>query len=132
MLVCSCQEERLPTVDLAVGAVTVRTEVARTPLEKERGLMFRKSLGENEGMIFVYDSDQRLSFWMRNTYIPLSIAFISAEGVITQIEDMRPLDERNVVTERSVRYALEATQGAFTRWGAAVGDRVKLPADWGP
>ena len=132
IVVCSCQEDRLPAVDLTVGAATVRAEVARTPLEKERGLMFRKSLGENEGMLFVYDSDQRLSFWMRNTYIPLSIAFISADGVITQIEDMRPLDERTVVSERSVRYALEANQGAFARWGAAVGDRVGLPDDWGP
>jgi uncharacterized membrane protein (UPF0127 family) len=130
LLFISCREDKLTVIDLVVRDVTVKTEVARTPLEKEKGLMFRKILGENEGMLFFYEADQRLSFWMRNTYLPLSIAFISADGVITQIEDMRPLDETTIVSIRSVRYALEANRGAFARWGAVVGDRVVFPADF--
>ena len=130
LVTASCRNETLPTIDVLVGGVTVRTEVARTPLEREQGLMFRKTIGENEGMLFVYETDQRLSFWMRNTHIPLSIAFISADGEITQIEDMRPLDEATVSSRRSVRYALEAGQGAFARWGVKAGDKIVFPGDF--
>ena len=71
-------------------------EVARTEAQREHGLMGRKDLGPRDGMIFVFDRDQRLSFWMKNTPTPLSIAFLSAEGKILQIEDMEPFSEKVV------------------------------------
>ncbi len=102
-------------------------EVAKTPQERERGLMYRKHLDSNGGMLFVFDRDERLKFWMKNTYVPLSIAFLSEDGKILQIENMKPLSERVIESEHYARYALELLQGSFRRIGARVGDYVKLP-----
>ncbi len=89
--------------------------------------MNRRSLGADEAMMFVWDRDQKMYFWMKETYIPLSVAFLSSDGTILQIEDMAPLDLSTVESRQSGRYALEANQGAFARWGAAVGDKVGFP-----
>src|SRR5512142_935755 len=75
----------LPRVKVLIKGVEFSIEVAHTPAEQERGLMFRKTIGPHEGMIFVYDVDQHLAFWMKNTSVPLSIAFLSADGKIMQI-----------------------------------------------
>jgi uncharacterized membrane protein (UPF0127 family) len=88
--------------------------------------MFRTSLAEGRGMLFVFDRDQIMSFWMRNTRIPLSIAYIRSDGGILEIRDMRPLDESLVRSSRSVRYALEVPQGWFDRVGVKAGDRLLL------
>jgi uncharacterized membrane protein (UPF0127 family) len=104
--------------------VGLTVEVARTAEEHGKGLMFRKKLADGEGMLFVYERDQILSFWMKNTTIPLSIAFISAGGRITEIKDMTPLSLSPVRSSRSVRYALEAPQGWFERSGIAAGCQV--------
>ncbi len=117
---------RLPTVELKIGTVSIKAEVAKSPRERERGLMFRSSLADGSGMLFVFETDQRLSFWMKNTKIPLSIAFISSNGVIRQIADLEPLSLAPVQSERSVRYALEVPRGWFSRAGVGVGDRVDL------
>lgn len=117
---------RLPTVELKIGTVSIKAEVAKTPAERERGLMFRSSLADGAGMLFVFETDQRLSFWMKNTKIPLSIAFISSNGVIRQIADLEPFSLASVQSERSVRYALEVPRGWFSRAGVGVGDRVDL------
>ena len=117
----------LERVTIGVGREDFVVEVARSSEEQARGLMERKHLGEREGMIFVYAADRRMSFWMKNTLIPLSIAFLAADGEILQIEDMKPLDLTPVTSQRSARYALEVNQGAFERAGARVGDRVRLP-----
>jgi len=77
-------------------------------------------------MIFVFERDEQLSFWMKNTVIPLSIAFIASDGRITEIKDMRPLDLSAVKSSRSVRYALEAPQGWFSRAGVKAGDVVEI------
>jgi uncharacterized membrane protein (UPF0127 family) len=77
-------------------------------------------------MLFVYDNDQTMSFWMRNTYVPLSIAFIASDGRIIEIRDMYPLDETSVKSGRSVRYALEVPQGWFSRAGVRAGDVLKI------
>ncbi|HEQ71139.1 MAG TPA: DUF192 domain-containing protein [Spirochaetia bacterium] len=130
MFTVSCQNSnvtKLKTIDIMVGTVTVSAEVARTSSERATGLMYRKQLGEKEGMLFVYEREQRLAFYMRNTYVPLSIAFIAADGTIRQIEDMEPLDESTVESHYSVRYALEVNQGAFARWGVTPGDRIVFP-----
>jgi len=118
---------RLATVELLVGGAPLKVELAKTPGERERGLMFRSSLAEGEGMLFIFETDQRLAFWMKNTTIPLSVAYLSSDGTIRQILDLEPhsLDPRD--SERSVRYALEVPRGWFGRVGAEVGDRVVIP-----
>jgi len=91
--------------------------------------MFRKNLPDGEGMLFVYERDQVLSFWMKNTYIPLSIAFIASDGRIVDIKDMYPHDESSVLSSRSVRYALEVPQGWFSRAGVRHGDILVIQKD---
>jgi hypothetical protein len=88
--------------------------------------MFRKSLPDGEGMFFIFDRDQVLSFWMRNTYIPLSIAYIASDGIIIDILNMHPHDETRVTSSRSVRYALEVPQNWFSRTGVQEGDMVQI------
>jgi len=122
----------LPTATMAVGGATLSIEIAHTPAQRERGLMYRKSMPEDHGMLFVFPRDEQLSFWMKNTLIPLSIAFISTDGTIKQISDMQPESLANVPSDFSVRYALEVNQGYFTRHRIRVGEVVKLPTDIPP
>lgn len=109
--------------------VEVRVEVADNVVEQAKGLMFRKELGEDRGMLFVYPDERVLSFWMRNTLIPLSVAYMDSEGRIVDIQDMKPLDDRPPHYESSepARYALEVNQGFFERKGVKVGDHAELP-----
>lgn len=117
------------TILLTINDAALEVEVARTTEEKSTGLMHRESMPADHGMLFVYTSDQRMSFYMANTYIPLSIAFISSDGIIREIRDMQPESLRTIVSQRSVRYALEVNQGIFEEIGAKVGDTVVFPAD---
>jgi hypothetical protein len=103
-------------------------EVARTDAQRERGLMGRKGIGPREGMIFVFEKDDHLSFWMKNTPTALSIAFLSAEGKVLQIEDMEPFSEKIIRSRLSARYALEMRQGAFADLHIAEGAIVSFPA----
>jgi len=125
-LVSSCQSppER---VTITSGGQSLAVEVARTTAQRERGLMERTNLGPRDGMIFVFDRDDHLSFWMKNTPTALSIAFLSVEGKILQIEDMQPLSETIVRSRLSARYALEMRQGAFADLGIKEGDRFTFP-----
>ncbi|HEX5849018.1 MAG TPA: DUF192 domain-containing protein [Rubrobacter sp.] len=118
------------TIDASGGEkVEVRVEIADDPLERERGLMNRTSLGEDRGMLFVFPKEQPLSFWMKDTKIPLSIAYIDSEGRITDILDMKPLDDEppHYTSSEPVMYALEVNQGFFDERGVEVGDQVELP-----
>jgi uncharacterized protein len=118
-----------PTERVTIGAAgqDLTLEVARTEAQREHGLMGRKNLGPRDGMIFVFDRDQRLSFWMKNTPTPLSIAFLSAEGRILQIEDMEPFSEKITQSRLSARYALEMRKGAFADLGILEGAAVTFP-----
>ena len=107
--------------------VPVDAEIAVTAEEQRRGLMFRKKLDDGCGMLFVYQRDQILSFWMKNTVIPLSIAFISHDGRVIEIHDMRPQSLETIRSGRSVRYALEVPQGWFERASIAPGCAVRFP-----
>jgi hypothetical protein len=91
--------------------------------------MFRKSIASNSGMLFVFDRDQQLSFWMKNTEVPLSIAFITKEGVIREIFDMAPHSLRPVESTFAARYALEVPRGTFERLGIKSGFRLVLPKE---
>ena len=106
--------------------IPVQVEIADTPEERQTGLMGRSALAEEAGMLFVFDQEQILSFWMKNTLIPLSIAYIDAEGRIVDIQDMQPLDETKHPSAEPARYALEVNQGFFEGRGVAVGDVVEL------
>ncbi len=112
---------------LCVGAGTLRVEVADDPYERSLGLMYRRELPEDRGMLFVFPYPQRLSFWMKNTYVPLSIAYIGSDWVIREIYDLEPLNERPVVSKYAVQYALEVNRGWFKRHGVKVGDTVRFP-----
>jgi len=119
-------EKRELTIEGKAGNVTVMAELALTPAQREQGLMYRKELKDGEGMLFVFQSDQVLSFWMKNTLVPLSIAYISHDGRILEIYDMQPQNLDPVHSSRSVRYALEVPQGWFARAGLAPGDIIEL------
>ncbi len=124
----SCEKPRaLETITLKIDGHAFKVEVARTLQEQQRGLMYRRKMPENAGMLFVYESDRRLSYWMKNTHIPLSIAYISAGGTIVEIHDMEPESLRGIDSTRSVRYALELNRGAFERIGAESGSVIEFP-----
>ena len=100
-------------------------KVATTPESRETGLMNRFSLRRDHGMLFVFEVPQPLAFYMRNTYIPLSIAFVDARGRIVNIEDMRPKDESTHWSKGPALYAIEMQQGWFAAKGIAAGDVVE-------
>ena len=109
--------------------VEVRVEIADNIYEQTRGLMYRTALGEDRGMLFVFRDEEVRSFWMRDTLIPLSIAYIDPGGRITDILDMKPLDDKppHYVSSEPVQYALEVNQGFFEERGVKVGDHAELP-----
>jgi hypothetical protein len=114
-------------IALGIGGESFTVEVARTEAQRQQGLMHRKSLGAREGMLFVFDRDQHLDFWMKNTSLPLSIAFLSREGKVLEIVDMQPFSEKPIRSKFSARYALELLQGAFARLDVEAGARVTFP-----
>jgi hypothetical protein len=104
-------EKREIFIEGREGRVSLIAELALTPAQKQQGLMFRTELKDGEGMLFVFGQDQILSFWMKDTLIPLSIAYISSDGRIIEIFDMEPRSLNPVHSSRSARYALEVPQG---------------------
>lgn len=115
---------RLPTVTIQAGLHLIRAEVAADPATRMRGLMLRERLGPNEGMLFVFPQPDRHCFWMRNTLIALSIAFLDDDGTIASIADMTPHSEDSHCPPRPVRFALEMEQGWFARRGISPGMRL--------
>jgi uncharacterized membrane protein (UPF0127 family) len=111
-------------IETSRGRVVVKAEIARTPEQREQGLMHRTELKDGHGMLFIFERDQMLSFWMKNTLIPLSIAYITHDGRIIEIHDMEPGNLTPVQSSRSARYALEVPHGWFARAGVNVGDRL--------
>jgi uncharacterized membrane protein (UPF0127 family) len=121
-------QKGLKEINLSCRGIEISAEVARTEDEMAKGLMFRTELPDGKGMLFAYTADQRLSFWMKNTLIPLSIAFIASDGTIVEILDMTPRSLAPLRSTRSVRYALEVPQGWFDRVGIKAGDRIRIPS----
>jgi hypothetical protein len=121
------QAAELQTLEIASksGVHAFQVEMAITPEEKERGLMFRRELPEGQGMLFDFQFDQPVAFWMKNTYIPLDMLFIRADGRIARIaENTEPLSERNIPSGAPVRAVLEVIGGTAKKLGIAPGDRV--------
>ena len=132
LMICSCKSESLPIKKLEIQTasgeiVSVKAEIADSQESRQRGFMFRKNIPDETGMLFVFENDQILQFWMKNTPHPLSIAYISSDGSIRDIFDMTPYSLSNVTSTGYVRYALEVPQGWFKKSGVAVGDRVIIP-----
>jgi uncharacterized protein len=114
-------------IPITIGDQEVLAELATTPEQRQVGLMFREQMDPNAGMLFVFPDEQPRSFWMRNTALPLSIAFIDSNYVILNIADMQPYDDQTFhLSEGPARYALEVNQGWFAQHGVKAGDRVSF------
>ncbi len=111
--------------------VTLNVEVADEPEERAQGLMNVQSLPDDAGLLFVWPTDTEASFWMRDTVIPLSIAFVTAGGVLIDIQEMEPLSEERILAPQRYRYAVEVNQGWFADNDVRVGDVVQLPVGVG-
>lgn len=114
----------LPIVSLSINGQKIVAEVATSPEQRANGLMHRFSLRPDHGMVFVFDRPEPQAFWMKNTFIPLSIAFIGADGRIVNIEDMAPQDERLHWSKGAALHALEMRKGWFAERGIRPGDIV--------
>ncbi|GKS68377.1 hypothetical protein W03_03810 [Nitrosomonas sp. PY1] len=122
-------QPRLPAIELTTHIHVIRAEIARTTQEQTLGLMYRQSMDNHEGMLFIYDQLGIRCFWMRNTLIPLTIAFIADDGTIVNTKDMQPETENTHCSSRPVRFALEMNQGWFMERGIKVGSKIQgLPS----
>lgn len=120
----SAQAADLPVAQLSAGIHLIHAEVANTDATRQTGLMRRESLAPNSGMIFVFEEPDLQCFWMRNTLVPLSIAFISDDGTVVNIEDMQPQTDDAHCSKKPVRYALEMAQGWFSGHGIAANSNI--------
>jgi len=120
-------QPKLSTVDLRAGMYNIRAEVARTALQTQTGMMFRNEMAAHEGMLFVFDSPAPRCFWMRNTPLPLTIAYIADDGAIVDLIDMQPFSDRTHCSSQPVRFALEMNQGWFAKRGIKPGFKLKGP-----
>lgn len=114
----------LKRIPLTIGIHVVQAEVASTFGQRAQGLMFRRTMGPNQGMLFVFPIAEQQCMWMRNTYLPLSVAFMDAGGVILNIADMQPLNETTHCSNGPARYALEMNQGWFAAKGLKAGVKI--------
>lgn len=116
-------------VRMKVGSETFTLEVADTPQKQQLGLMHRKSMPPDRGMLFVFDDERERSFWMKNTHIPLDIIYVDAEGKVVSIKPMEPLDETSVPSDGPAKYAVELNRGAARRVGVAPGEVLAIPEE---
>ena len=117
--------QKLPAIKLSAGMHAIQAEVARTPEERSTGLMFRKTMGTNEGMLFSFEQPGQQCFWMMNTLLPLSVAFIADDGSIVNIESMKPQTLDSHCSIKPVRYVLEMNQGWFASRGIKPGTKLQ-------
>ena len=116
-------------ITTASGKTNISTEVAVSSTEQEQGLMFRTSIGDNDGMLFVYAKPQAIQMWMRNTYIPLDMVFIQPDGTVSRIETgAEPLSERIIPSGPAAKAVLELKAGTALRLGLKPGDHIESPA----
>ncbi len=118
--------QSLLRIPLYIHGKEIRVEVAKTPEERSRGLRGRRQLGKDEGMLFIFEAEDYHGFWMKDTFLPLSIAFIDREGKIVWITDMKPLTLTSHDPPRPILYALEMNKGWFSSHGIKVGDLVRF------
>lgn len=120
------QSQNFLKIPLYINEKEIWVEVAKTPAERAKGLMGRKHLGQEEGMFFIFETEDYHAFWMKDTLIPLSIAFIDKSGRIVEIADMKPLSLDSHSPPKPVLYTLEMKKGWFSMNGIKVGDMVRF------
>lgn len=114
----------LPRVKLSAGMHQIDAQVARSNEERATGLMHRKEMPQHEGMLFVFDQPTQQCFWMKNTLLPLSAAFVADDGTVVNVEDMKPQTLDSHCSTRPVRYVLEMNQGWFAKKGVKAGAKL--------
>jgi uncharacterized protein len=115
----------MPTMQLSAGMYLIRAEVANTYDTRATGLMFRRSMAANEGMLFVFPDAELHCMWMKNTLVPLSVAFIDKDGTVVSISDMQPQTETTHCASAPAKYALEMSRGWFSSKGLKAGTRIR-------
>lgn len=125
--ICIAQEgpQKLPAIRLNAGIYNIQAEVAQTPDEHAIGLMFRKAMGTSEGMLFVFEAPATQCFWMKNTLLPLSVAFVADDGSIVNLDDMKPQTLDSHCSTKPVRFVLEMNQGWFAKRGIKAGAKLQ-------
>ncbi|MBC7957151.1 MAG: DUF192 domain-containing protein [Cytophagales bacterium] len=119
--------QSLPMITLSAGIHNIQAQLAQSPDQRSTGLMFRKSMPNNEGMLFVFEAPAKQCFWMKNTLLPLSTAFIADNGTVVNIEDMKPETLDSHCSQKPVRYVLEMNQGWFAKRGIKAGSKLSGP-----
>ena len=128
-LAASAQDapQKLATITLNAGMHNIRAEVARTPDQHQIGLMHRTEMAAHEGMLFIFDGHNERCFWMKNTLLRLSIAYLADDGTVVRIADMQPQSLESHCSGKPVRYALEMNQGWFAKRGIKAGSKISGP-----
>jgi uncharacterized membrane protein (UPF0127 family) len=117
--------QKLAQVRLNAGIHNINAELASTPQQREIGLMFRTAMPANDGMLFAFEQPGKQCFWMRNTLIPLSVAFIGDDGSVVNIDDMKPRTDDSHCSAKPVRFVLEMNEGWFAKRGIKAGSRLR-------
>ncbi len=118
------EPQNLAATTLKVGMHSIRAQLAITPQQRQIGLMHRREMPSHEGMLFVFDEPSRQCFWMRNTLIPLTIAYLADDGTVVNLADMQPQSDESHCSAKPVRFALEMNQGWFAKRGIKPGMRI--------
>ena len=124
LLACPLAQAQMPRIELTASFHRIDAEVAADQQNRMQGLMNRRSMATNQGMLFVFTQADRHCMWMRNTLLPLSVAFLDERGQILNIEDMKPQTENNHCAASPARFALEMNQGWFASKGIKAGQRI--------
>jgi uncharacterized membrane protein (UPF0127 family) len=119
--------QNLPMIQLSAGIHNIQAQLAQNPEQRATGLMFRKAMPNNEGMLFVFEAAAKQCFWMKNTLLPLSTAFVADDGTVVNIEDMKPQTLDSHCSQKPVRYVLEMNQGWFAKRGIKAGSKLSGP-----
>lgn len=114
----------LQRTPLSIGMYRIDTQLAVTPLQREVGLMFRKEMPQAEGMLFIFEQPEKQCFWMKNTILPLTAAFVADDGRIVNLADMKPQTETTHCSDEPVRYVLEMNQGWFAKKNFKKGEKI--------
>ena len=118
-------QTNLPRVKLRAGMHQIDAQVAATPDQRMTGLMHRKEMPQHEGMLFVFEQASQQCFWMKNTLLPLSVAFVADDGTIVNIVEMQPLSDASHCSKKPVRYVLEMNKGWFDKRGLKAGSKLR-------
>jgi len=116
--------QKLPSITLNAGMHLIQAEVAQTPEQRSTGLMFRSAMGTNEGMLFAFEEAGQQCFWMKNTLLPLSVAFVADDGSVVNIENMKPQTLDSHCSKQPVRFVLEMNEGWFAKRGIKPGFKL--------